>query len=70
VFAVMSGLSIGALYEIYEFVAVHWLGADLAIGYTDTINDLLLDTVGALAGGLLLMLWSAAQLPTGRQRVV
>jgi hypothetical protein len=67
VFAIMSGLSIGALYEIYEYVAVHWLDASLAIGYSDTIFDLTLDTAGSLAGGLLLMFWSAQNWPTGRQ---
>ena len=67
VFAMMSGLSIAALYEIYEYVAVHWLDAPLAIGYSDTIFDLTLGVGGALAGGLLLMLWSAANWPTGRQ---
>jgi hypothetical protein len=67
VFAMTTGLSIAALYEIYEFVAVRWLSADLAIGYTDTINDLALGVGGAFAGGLLLMLWSAEHWPTGRQ---
>lgn len=68
-FAIMAGLSIGALYEIYEYVAVKWLNAPLAIGYSDTIFDLTLDAGGALAGGLLLMLWSAAHWPTGRRPV-
>ena len=67
VFAMMSGLSIAALYEIYEYVMVEWLNADLAIGYSDTIFDLTLGFGGALAGGLLLMLWSAENLPTERQ---
>jgi hypothetical protein len=70
IFAVMAGLSTGALYEIYEYVAVHWLDAGLAIGYSDTIFDLTLDTGGALAGGVLLMLWSAAEWPTGRRTLV
>jgi hypothetical protein len=67
VFAITSGLSIGALYEIYEYVAVHWLDAPLAIGYADTIFDLTLDAGGAFVGGLLLMLWSATHWPTARQ---
>jgi hypothetical protein len=67
IFAVLSGLSIGALYEIYEYVAVHWLDAPLAIGYSDTIFDLTLDAGGAAAGGVILMLWSAAHWPTERQ---
>jgi hypothetical protein len=59
VFAMTTGLSIGALYEVYEYVANKWLGADIAIGYADTIFDLALDAAGAFAGGLFLMLWSA-----------
>ena len=69
IFAVAMGLSIGAIYEVYEYVAVNWLDAPLAIGYSDTIFDLTLDTVGALAGGLLLMLWAAGRRGTERQRV-
>jgi hypothetical protein len=65
-FAMMSGLSIGALYEIYEYVAVHWLDAGLAIGYSDTIFDLTLDAAGSFAGGLLLMLWATARWGTER----
>jgi hypothetical protein len=66
-FAMMSGLSIGALYEIYEYVAVHWLDAPLSIGYSDTIFDLTLDTAGSFAGGVLLMLWASARWGTERR---
>jgi hypothetical protein len=66
-FAIMNGLSAAAGYEIYEYVAVNWLDADLAIGYSDTIFDLALGVGGAVAGGVLLMLWSAERWPTGRQ---
>ena len=69
-FAVMNGLSIGAMYEVYEYVANKWLNADIAIGYADTIFDLVLDAAGALAGGLLLMLWSAAHWPTERRPLI
>jgi hypothetical protein len=67
VFAVTTGLSIGALYEVYEYVANMWLGADIAIGYADTIFDLALDTAGAFAGGLFLMLWSVERWGSRRQ---
>jgi hypothetical protein len=66
VFAILMGLSIGALYEVYEYVANQWLGAEIAIGYSDTIFDLTLDAAGSFAGGVLLMLWAAARLPTER----
>jgi hypothetical protein len=58
-FAVTTGIAIGAIYEIYEYVANRWLGAPIAIGYADTIFDLTLNAGGALLGGLVLMLWSA-----------
>ena len=51
VFAMMSGLSIAALYEIYEYVIVDWLDADLAIGYSDTIFDLTLGFGGPSPAG-------------------
>jgi hypothetical protein len=57
-FAASVGLSIAALYEIYEYVAVTWLDAGLAIGYTDTSNDLILGAIGAQGGGVLLMIWA------------
>jgi len=66
-FAQMNGLSIAALYEIYEYVVVNWFGSDKEIGYSDTIFDLTLGAGGALAGGVILMLWSAAHWPTERQ---
>jgi hypothetical protein len=66
IFAIGVGLSIGALYEIYEYVMNRGLGADIAIGYADTITDLALDTTGSLIGGALLMLSSALGWGTGR----
>lgn len=66
-FAILLGLSIGALYEIYEYVANRWLGLDIAIGYSDTIFDLTLDASGSFLGGIVLMLWAAARWPTERE---
>jgi hypothetical protein len=66
-FGVFNGIAIGALYEIYEYVAVNWLDAPLAIGYSDTIFDLTLDASGSLAGGVLLMLWASARWGTERR---
>jgi hypothetical protein len=69
-FAVMAGLTAGVLYEIYEYIAVEWLGATyLEIGYADTILDLALDAVGAFAGGLFLVLWSTRRWETGRRHM-
>jgi hypothetical protein len=51
------GLSVGALYEIYEYVAVHAFGAHIFINETDTVMDLVMDSVGSAAGSLLLLAW-------------
>ncbi|SEH16190.1 hypothetical protein [Thermoleophilum album] len=69
IFAVAIGLSIGAIYEVYEYVASRWLNAPIEIGYSDTIFDLVLDTLGALAGGILLMLWAAGRRGTEREQL-
>lgn len=61
------GLSLGTLYEMYEFGAVNLLGAGLHIGYADTIEDLVDNMVGALAGGLLLLLWTVRGWSTTRR---
>jgi len=51
------GLSIGALYEIYEYVAVQVFGTSNFIGESDTVWDLAMDAVGSAAGSLLLLAW-------------
>ena len=69
VFAVAVGLSIGAIYEVYEDVATRWLDAPVAIGYADPIFDLTLGALGSLAGGVLLMRWAATRRGTERTAV-
>jgi hypothetical protein len=51
------GVTLGAGYEVYEYVMDHAFGANLEIGYGDTIGDLVDDAAGALAGGLLIVIW-------------
>lgn len=51
------GLAIGAIYEIYEYIAVTDLGATVFINEADTAWDLMMDGVGAAAGSLLLLAW-------------
>ncbi|HET6548967.1 MAG TPA: hypothetical protein VFG79_10945 [Solirubrobacter sp.] len=52
------GFSLGALYEIYEWAADHWLGGQLRVGYDDTIADLVDDALASIAGGFFLVLWA------------
>ena len=52
------GFSIGATYEVYEWVADHWFGANLQVGYADTIADLTDDALASAVGGLFLVLWA------------
>lgn len=53
------GMTVGVVYELYEYFAVNVLHAGLHVGYGDTIGDLLDDGVGSLIGGLLLMVWQS-----------
>jgi hypothetical protein len=52
------GLSVGALFEVYEWVLLVWLGEGQGVGYGDTIADLVLDTVSSMIGGALLLVWA------------
>jgi predicted membrane protein DUF2238 len=54
----LIGVSVGAFYEIYEWVADNWLGASLRVGYSDTISDLVDDSVAAACAGAFLVLWA------------
>lgn len=51
------GLSVGALYEIYEYVAVHDFGASNFVSESDTVMDLVMDTIGSFTGSLVLLAW-------------
>ena len=51
------GMTVGALYEMYEYFAHEVLGADLHVTYGDTIGDLVDDAAGSLLGGALLVIW-------------
>jgi uncharacterized membrane protein YjdF len=68
------GMTVGAFYEIYEWFADNALGADLHVGYGDTISDLADNAIGALGGSLLLLVWATRgwgttrRVPGGRLR--
>lgn len=67
------GLSVGALWEVFEWVSDGVFGSDLSQGNVDTVGDLIADSAGSLAGGGLMVLWaergwgSVRRVP-GRQR--
>ena len=52
------GVTIGALWEIYEWRSDAWLGTALSEGNDDTNGDLVRDTLGSLAGAALLVGWA------------
>jgi hypothetical protein len=51
------GVTLGAVYEVYEYVVDNSFGAGLNISYGDTIADLVDDAAGSLIGGALLVVW-------------
>lgn len=58
-FAFFFAVGIGAIWEIFEFAMDRWAGTDMQpatpgdpSGLTDTIHDLIVDTVGAAVVGL------------------
>lgn len=48
----------GGFYEVWEWFAHHELGAPIYVSYDDTITDMIDNTLGALGGGLVLMVWA------------
>ena len=52
------GISIGALWEVYEWRSDAWLGTELSEGNDDTNGDLVRDTLGSLVGAALLVVWA------------
>jgi hypothetical protein len=61
------GLSLGALYEMYEWLSNHLLGSHLLVGYTDTIGDLADDALASSIGGVLLVVWATRGWATTRR---
>ena len=56
------GMAVGGIYEMYEWFVDHAFGGQLRTGYGDTIEDLLMDALGSLTGGLILVWWAGAGL--------
>lgn len=53
------GVTVGTLYEIYEYTSDQ-LGGHLFTSYSDTIIDLIMDSLGALTGSAVLAVWARA----------
>ena len=52
------GVALGGLREIFEYFSDNNFGSELQIDNTDTIGDLIADSLGAAAGALLLVGWA------------
>ena len=52
------GVTVGAIWEIYEWRSDAWFGTELSEGNDDTNGDLVRDTLGSLAGAALLVVWA------------
>ena len=52
------GAAFGAVWELVEYASDGVLGSSLQEGNTDTVGDLAMDSLGALAAALLLVLWT------------
>jgi hypothetical protein len=61
------GVTVGAVYEMYEWFDDNVFGAGLHVGYNDTIADLLDDALASLGGGALLVWWATRGWGTSRR---
>ena len=52
------GLAVGAVWEMTEYTSDHYFGTHLARSERDTATDLMVDGLGALGGGVLLVVWA------------
>ncbi|MGY1726480.1 hypothetical protein ACI79J_05870 [Geodermatophilus sp. SYSU D01062] len=52
------GVTVGALWEVYEWRSDAWFGTGLSEGNDDTNGDLVRDTLGSLVGAALLVVWA------------
>lgn len=59
----MIGLAIGAIWEVYEWFVVTYLDADVITAYGDAMTDLVVDFLGAILGGVLLIIWAHQRWP-------
>ncbi|GAB1692911.1 hypothetical protein [Krasilnikovia sp. M28-CT-15] len=62
-----TGMSIGVLWEFYEWVTSQVFGIPMVVGYTDTIADLAMDSLGSMIAGVMVTVWAGQGFT--RQRV-
>jgi hypothetical protein len=56
--ALAFGLTVGGIFEIWEWFSNSALGTNMFVSYGDSIGDLIDDTLGALMGGVILLFWT------------
>lgn len=54
VFVTVLGVSLGAVWEVVEWIGFRFLPADVVVNYDDTITDLIADTLGSVVAGFVL----------------
>jgi len=52
------GVAVGGLWEIVEWSSDNVLGSQLQLSNSDTIGDLIPDSLGSLRGAALLVVWA------------
>jgi hypothetical protein len=52
------GVAIGGMWEIFEYSSDNLFGSKLQLSNRDTVGDLIADTLGSAAGGILLVAWT------------
>jgi hypothetical protein len=52
------GVAIGGIWEIFEYSSDSLFGSNLQLSNRDTVGDLIADTLGTAAGGILLVAWT------------
>lgn len=58
VVALALGITLGALWELVEWAADNWFGTHLQLNNDDTVGDMLRDSLGSVAGAVLLVAWA------------
>lgn len=65
----MLGVTLGVLWEFYEWFAEVVAHVRIGVGYNDTIADLSMDLTGSLLAGLAILAWGKAKQDVYRHTV-